>query len=243
VAQLHGASYAIVPSAARVDEGEIEAALQGWLSERGLAGDEEVALLSAEAELLAGLELEQILEILRNTPPMSREQNELWERIRESGRIDEVIAELERQAAADPTSPDAQVAVGGALLQKLLAEPGTTSMFELAEAADEAFDRALELDETHWIARFTKAIALSRQPAFMGKSGEAIEQFEILVEQQARGAPLPEHAQVHLYLGSLYQQTGSASKALEAWRRGLALFPDDPRLRAQVELHDASLVE
>src|SRR5262249_12430578 len=103
-----------------------------------------------------------------------------------------------------------------------------------SEKAQQAFDRALELDDHHWNARFSKALALSNAPAFLGRQGEAMHQFEILMEQQEHAALAPEQVATYRFLGNLYAQNGEQEKALATWRRGLQRFPDDADLLAKI---------
>lgn len=159
----------------------------------------------------------------------------LWQELRESGRIDGVLAEIERQAELAPNNPDLQNELGKAYLQKLF-DVGVGPMAAVwGEKADHSFDRALELDETHWEARFQKALALSNWPAFLGKQGESMRNFEILMNQQERATPASHHAYTYLFLGNLYDQTGEHEKALETWKRGSTRFPKSAELMAKTE--------
>lgn len=161
------------------------------------------------------------------------ELEQLWQRLREEKRIDAVLAEIERQAASAPNNPDLAAELGKAYIQKLF-DAGVGPLAGVwGEKADQAFDRALELDPEHQGARFEKAIALSNWPAFLGKQGEAARQFELLREQQERSAPQPGHARTYFFLGNLYEQMGEREKASEVWARGLELFPDDAQLGAK----------
>lgn len=161
------------------------------------------------------------------------ELEELWQRLRDEKRIDAVLAEIERQAAASPNDPDLAAELGKAYIQKLF-DAGVGPLAGVwGEKADKAFDRALELDPEHWDARFEKAIALSNWPAFLGKQGEAARQFELLREQQERSPQQEEHARTYFFLGNLYEQMGEREKAAATWARGLTLFPDDAQLRAR----------
>ena len=158
------------------------------------------------------------------------ELEHVWQRLREEKRIDAVLAEIERQAGLAPNNPDLQNELGKAYLQKLF-DVGIGPMAGAwGEKADKAFDRALELDDTHWEARFQKALSLSNWPEFLGKQSESIYQFEVLMGQQEKGASAPEHALTYFFLGNIYDQAGQHDKAEATWKRGLARFPDDERL-------------
>ena len=151
--------------------------------------------------------------------------------MREAGRIDEYVAAIEKLAAASPNDPDLQVALGHAYLQKLFGVGNTPEAGPLAYKSDAAFDRALELDDHNWGARFSKAVSLSNWPDFMGRGPEAIEHFEILLEQQATQPKRPEFALTYLFLGNMQQSAGKHEQAMATWRAGLELFPDVEELR------------
>jgi tetratricopeptide (TPR) repeat protein len=159
----------------------------------------------------------------------------LWQELRDTKRIDAVVAEIERQAGLAPNNPDLQNELGKAYLQKLFDVGIGPAAGIWGEKADHAFDRALELDDTHWEARFQKALALSNWPTFLGKQGESMRNFELLMEQQERSAPESEHAYTYLFLGNLYDQNGQREKALEVWKRGATRFPKSDELRTKTE--------
>lgn len=165
---------------------------------------------------------------------------ELWKKIVEEGMEDEVLALYQAAAEAAPSDPAAQLALGQALIGLTQEHAGTALAGKYATMADAAFDAALEADPQHWEARYTKAISLSFWPPVFGKQGAAIQQFETLVQQQSGMAPDPQHASTHLLLGNMYQQTGQMDKALEAWRNGLSIFPDNADLAAQIALASGS---
>lgn len=179
-----------------------------------------------------------LMEMLRDGNQGSFEGQELWQAIRDAGRMDDVLAEFERLAEASPRNPDLQAELGEAYIQKIFEVGGGPLAGKYGNLADQAFDRALEADPEHWEARFQKAVALSNWPEFMGKMGESLHQFETLVEQQERQAAKPQFAQTYFFLGNMYQRKGDAKAALDAWRRGLALFPDSEMLREQIRLNE-----
>lgn len=220
----------------RTEVGGIDAAVARWMEEHGGADAEalEETVLGGANDLAATGSVSDIIAGLLGGALGDVATQELWQRLREEGRLDEVIAEFERLAELDPTNPDLQVDLGGAYLQKIFEVGAGPLAGVFGMKADEAFDRALEIDEHHWEARLTKAISLSNWPAFMGKSGEAIQHFEILIGQQQSGPANPAYAQSYYFLGNMYQQTGDAEKALEAWRRGLDRYPDNEMLLQQL---------
>lgn len=148
-----------------------------------------------------------------------------WEKVRASGRIDEVVAAYQERATARPDDPMAQVDLGNAYLQKLFQIGDGPVKGMVAMQADSAFDRALAVDPQHWEARYTKAVSLSHWPPVLGKQAEAIGHFETLVLQQRTMAPQPHHVQTYILLGNLYQQSGKAEQAKATWQEGLGVFP------------------
>lgn len=208
-------------------EGELEDIVARWLEENVLANGD-----AQEKEL----DVRKIVAILTDPEIGTLEKEELWQELRKEGRLDDVIAAFERAAELDPDNPDAQVDLGWAYIQKIMdVGDGPLAGF-WATKANQAFDDALALDPGHWDARFTKAVSLSHWPKFLGKSNEAISEFETLTEIQSTLPSDPDHALSYLFLGNLYLDSGEKDKAIAAWQQGLALFPDNADLAKQLEL-------
>ncbi len=153
-----------------------------------------------------------------------------WNEIRARGSVEEVLTAFEEYALSNPNDIDAQIELGNAYLERLQDATTGPEMGKWAMKADGAFDSALELDETNWDARFSKAVSLSFWPPIFGKQGEAITQFETLLDQQSRLAPANDHAQTYVFLGNLYQQQGDVEKAMQIWKDGSMAFPDNAEL-------------
>ena len=219
----------------RTEVGGLDAAVARWMQahapaaqgdERGAAGADDDA------------EIDRVIDRLLSDGFEGDEEQALWRELAETGLLDDVIAELAAIAEADPNDPDLQFELGWAYVQKIFSLGPGPMAAEYGQMADETFDRALELDETHWGARFTKALSLSNWPVFLGKTSEAIHQYEILRAQQEARPQERRFAQTYYFLGNLYQQTGETSKALDAWRYGLELFPDNETLLRQITVHE-----
>ncbi len=241
IAEREGGPLPMAPNAGGVTEGELAAALERWRS--ALPPDARVKGTGrtpggreARTSGVAQAPMAEIFALLHNEGLTDQEQQNVFQELRDAGRMDEYVAEAERRAAAYPDDPDLQVALGVAYLQKLFEVGNTPEAGTWAVQADQAFDRALELDDTNWGARFTKAVSLSNWPAFLGRGPEAIEHFEVLLDQQEETATRPEFAMTYLFLGNLYQANGEKERALETWRDGLELFPDSDELRRALEL-------
>ncbi len=228
------------PDASRTELGGLDAAVARWMDANtdrleGLALSAAPAGAAPSDDSLASIE--SILDVFLSDELDEIEEQELWERLRKEGRLDEIVAALEALVAERPHDPDLQTELGNAYIQKIF-DVGMGPMAGVfGEKADEAYDRALEIDPEHWEARFSKAVSLSNWPAFLGKTGEAIHQFETLITQQESRSPEPHYEQTYYFLGNMYLQTGETAKALEAWRRGIAIFPDSEMLLGQIELY------
>ena len=101
---------------------------------------------------------------------------------------------------------------------------------KLAGKAEAMLEGVLATDSTNWEARYTLALLYYHAPSFVGKTHDAIVQFETLLAQQGSHADFAEQAAPYAYLGDLYERVGRRDDAVTLWRRGLALFPGDARL-------------
>lgn len=161
----------------------------------------------------------------------------LWDELKELGLLEEAIAQLEVEAAGDPSNLDLRNQLAYAYLQPII-RGGASSMEagKWSMKADGVWDNILEADDHNWEARFSKAISYSFYPPIMGKGPEAIQHFEILVGQQANQAPQEGFEQTHLMLGNMYMQAGETEKAQAAWQAGIERFPENGELRERLGL-------
>ncbi|MFT5292491.1 MAG: tetratricopeptide (TPR) repeat protein [Planctomycetota bacterium] len=221
----------------------IAAAVRTWLEENAddlVAAD---AVLDGASELESDLALEalreaeisDLIDMISEGNLSGEELQYAWTRLAEAGRLDDVVAELERMVELDPQDPDLRVTLGNSYLQQLFHGGGGPLAGVLAAKADGAFDAAIQLDDSHLDARFMKAVSLSNWPAFLGKQGEAIAAFEELIVRQEEQQAGEAYAQSYLFLGNMYLETGEADKALATWRRGLEQYPTSSALREQIE--------
>lgn len=209
-----------VPS---VEPAWIEAAVERYFAANG--GTDAVvdaAARVADADA-AAFDAKATFEDLRTTARSWEGIQAIWSKM-STEQKDAVIAQFEMVAEANPNDPSAQNELGEAYVHRLMNED-MLGMMKYGQLAEKQFDRALELDDHHWSARFNKAMSLSNQPAFLGRRPEAIKHFQTLMEQQEVATPETKHAQTYLFLGNLHAQSGNPDKAKEIWQRGLSRFP------------------
>ena len=170
------------------------------------------------------------------SPRASHAQKEAaWKQLRESGKLDQAIADLEQRAAGNAEVAEYPAALGQAYLQKCGTIQDVREQGILAMKADQVFDAALNLDSNNWEARFTKAFAMSYWPTQMNRGNEVMQHFVTLIEQQEAQTPQPHFAQTYARLGDEYQKYGHADYARQVWLRGAALFPEDRDLRLKLQ--------
>ena len=157
-----------------------------------------------------------------------------WVKLRDEGKMDQVIGELQARATNNPTAAEIPAALGQAYLHKIAVTKDTRDYAVLGSQADRSFDTALDLDPANWEARFFKATAMSYWPAEMNRRPEVIERFTKLIQDQETQTSQPQFAQSYYWLGETYQKTGRADYADQVWRRGAALFPNDPTLKQKL---------
>lgn len=208
-----------------VDDAAIDAAVERALAARGIA---RAASPAAETDKPLGAK-ERAIAMRGKSDFWSN--SELYKRIFAEGKMDELVAAFEAAAEAAPNDTEAQMDVGNAYLAYLQLD---NSKWPLSQKADQAFDRVLAIDETHWNARFTKAMSYTFWPDFLGKKKAAIAHFETLMTQQDTRPAQPHESNTYLILGNLLEQRGEAEKAKEVWRRGLKRHPNDAQLLQKI---------
>ena len=178
--------------------------------------------------------LSQTVDLLVSPQATYEQKRAAWNQLREAGKLDPAIAELEQRTANDPRSAEYPAALGQAYLQKCGTIKDVREQGILAMQADKVFDTALNLDPSNWEARFTKAMAMSYWPPMLNKGEEVIQHFQTLIQQQESQAPQPQFAATYAWLGDQYQKAGRSDDARAVWQRGATLFPADEKLRTKL---------
>jgi tetratricopeptide (TPR) repeat protein len=163
-----------------------------------------------------------------------QQKHSAWKQLRDSGALDQAIHDLEERTANNPASPECAATLGQAYLQKCGTISDVREQGILAMQADKIFDTALSLDPSNWEARFTKAVALSYWPSTMNKGEEVVQHFLTLIQQQETQPAQPQYAETYVWLGDQYQKAGRMDDARSIWERGVALFPDQEKLKTRL---------
>ena len=219
---------------------QLQAAIDAWMAEnleaRLLAAGAAAAEASSSGETVVAkfTTAEEAILAMQNAEGWDA-QMAAMQAAADAGLLDAVIEELEKRAELQPDSESAQLELAAGYLQKVFSTTNPIETGTWAMKLDGTYDQALAINDQSWEARFGKAMSLSNWPAFTGKQGEAIRQFEILRGQQANSASRPEFAQTYLILGNMYQQSGRMDEARAAWQDGANRFPSNADLRGQLD--------
>jgi tetratricopeptide (TPR) repeat protein len=178
--------------------------------------------------------LTRTVDVLVSPQASYQQKTEAWKQLRDAGKLDQAIAELEQRTANDPRSAEYPAALGHAYLQKCGTITDVREQGILAMQADKMFDTALNLDSSNWEARFMKAVAMSYWPPMLNKGEEVIQHFQTLIQQQEAQTPQPQFADSYAWLGDQYQRSGRTNEARTVWQRGASLFPADEKLQSKL---------
>jgi tetratricopeptide (TPR) repeat protein len=174
--------------------------------------------------------LQLALETLLSPQATFDQKQAVWQQLKDSGKLDLAITELEQRAANNPTRAEYPAALGQACLQKAAMLKDIREQGILGMKADQNFDAALSLDPANWEAGFWKAAAMSYWPPQLNKGQEVLERFAELIKLQETQPVQPQFAQTYVLLGEQYQKQGYNDYARQIWERGGALFPSDAKL-------------
>ena len=178
--------------------------------------------------------LTRTVDVLVSPQASYQQKTEAWKQLREAGKLDQAIADLEQRTTNDLRSAEYPAALGHAYLQKCGTIQDVREQGILAMQADKMFDTALNLDSSNWEARFMKTVAMSYWPPMLNKGEEVMQHFQTLIQQQETQTPQPQFADSYAWLGDQYLKAGRAEDAKAVWQRGATLFPADEKLRTKL---------
>jgi len=191
-----------------------------------------------DGDVSGGRVVETLLQELRSRPYTHARSERLFGHLsRRHGEIASTIERLREAVARDSKNPHLHAALGTALSAKTAfgTPPGPEQGRVWAEA-EQAFQRAIELDPDHWEARYSLAFGDSMAPEFVGLRPRAVRRFKELVEIQERQAPAEDHVLAYMRLGTLYKDAGNRKKARATWERGLERHPGAAQLEQALAL-------
>ncbi len=148
---------------------------------------------------------------------------------RESGLLDERIAELETAVAASPGDVEARMELADHYVGRLMLASGPEQGL-WGGRAEEQWQAVAELDDGHWRAHSQLGTNYSYYPSVMGKTDDAIRHLERALEIQRVGTAAAEHVQTYLYLSRLYLRTAKRDEARALLEVGLRRHPGHPQL-------------
>jgi vitamin B12 transporter len=141
---------------------------------------------------------------------------------------------LLRSGTASAESAEVRTGLAQVLIRCQLPHTGVTGIMALIAEAETQLRSVLASEPEHWNARFTLAMLLRNMPAMLGRASDAVREFENLIARQGARSDQSHYALPFVHLGDLHETGGRRNAAIETWRRGLALFPAHPELRARL---------
>jgi tetratricopeptide (TPR) repeat protein len=169
-------------------------------------------------------------------------KHEMFEQLRKDGKLDAVIAELQKRAAADPTDAEIPTTLGEAMLNKVKAlhDSGDTDPTDLgvwALQADQNFNAALKIDPQNWEAQFVKYSSMTYWPSDPQRDASVVQHLSSLIDQQEGMPQTSGFAQTYIALGKEYEKMGKPDEAMATWQLGLQKFPGDATLLDKTRGH------
>jgi tetratricopeptide (TPR) repeat protein len=186
------------------------------------------------AALADRLGLDQALQTILSPQSTYAQKKAAWKQLKQSGKLDQAIADLEQQVSDDPKSAPAITALGESYIQKCGQVDDIRQSAILVMKADQTFDAALAIDPTSWDALYNKAVGMSYWAPKVGKGDEVFQQFQSLIQQQESEPSQPQFALSYVQLGEQYAKAGYPDQAIQVWQRGAALFPNNDDLQEKL---------
>src|SRR5687768_2977838 len=109
---------------------------------------------------------------------------------------------------ANPTDAEARVGLASVLSRCRTPFANIMQIMSIVDESIQLLEKVLASDSTHWQARMMLAMNYYHMPSFLGKTDDAVKQFERLLAQQGQRADRPYLAIPYIYLGDLYKRGG-----------------------------------
>jgi len=143
-----------------------------------------------------------------------------------AGQYDEAISTMEQAVQEFPDHTDAHTQLGIMLGEKAQRTRDYMKMFEIANRAFVAWDRALDLDASNFLARFYRGAWAVSVPKSVKLLDKGIRDFEIIT-QALEKSPDPSSkeklAEAYQYLATGYQKNAQYGKAKKIYEKVIEL--------------------
>ncbi len=210
-------------------------ALETWSHEVDTSGGSAAPPISVDLGTAKRERFDALREKIWDGTATPQEEADFWELARTTGVLDDLVKELAGRVDEAPRDIERRMQLASAYTSKLLTVPDGPERGAWAMRAEGQWGAILEIDESHWQARFNRAFSWSQWPPFMSKAPAAIDEFETLRTQQESSAPEPHHARVYQSLAELYRGQGNVERATEILRAGVDRHPDSEALRKALD--------
>ena len=146
-----------------------------------------------------------------------------------AGQFDEAVATMEQAVEEYPEHSDAHAQLGIMLGEKAQRTRDYMKIFEIAQRAFSAWDKAIEIDPNNFTARFYRGAWGVSLPKFAGQMDKGINDLEILTQMMEK-SPDPSSkerlVEAYQYLATGYQKNAEYSKAKSIHEKIVALVPE-----------------
>jgi tetratricopeptide (TPR) repeat protein len=147
-------------------------------------------------------------------------------------QYDRAIAFFEKLVTAHPDSSNAHLNYGFAYVDKIPAAGAITQVI-LANNALGEFTKSLELKPT-WIGLYTRGNSYLFWPRIFNRTHLGIDDLQRALTMQKADRKRAYYARAYVALGDGFWKIDDPIQALNAWREGLASYPDNAVLKSRV---------
>jgi tetratricopeptide (TPR) repeat protein len=195
----------------------------------------EEAALEEKPEGGPDSEFRSLMDKVMDGTATADEQTRFWKLARETDMAEQLIGDFEKKVEESPKDTDSRMNLAQAYIAKLLSIPGGPEQGVWAMKAENQWREVIKLDENHWEANYSIGESWNWYPEQLGKTPDAINQFEKVRKIQEGLSPQDEHAKTYLRLSQLYNRQNNTKKSREALKAGLERHPGDEQLTKALE--------
>jgi tetratricopeptide (TPR) repeat protein len=151
------------------------------------------------------------------------------EAYKNASQFDEAVSTMEQALEEYPEHTDAHTQFGIMLSEKAQRTRDYMKIFEIAQRAFSAWDRALEIDPNNFTARFYRGVWAVSMPKFAGQMDKGINDL-LFLTQLLEKSPDPSSkerlVEAYQYLATGYQKNAEYDKAKKIHEKIIALVPE-----------------